>query len=36
MTDDDLHVWEVTSKGAVLRATFTVPGALDIQVCSLT
>ncbi|XP_063865670.1 uncharacterized protein LOC135103410 isoform X1 [Scylla paramamosain] len=31
-TDDDLHVWEVTPQGAVLRAAFNVPGALDIQV----
>ncbi|XP_045104115.1 uncharacterized protein LOC123499741 isoform X2 [Portunus trituberculatus] len=31
-TDDDLHVWEVTPQGALLRGAFSVPGALDIQV----
>lgn len=31
-TDENLHVWEVTPQGAVLRTVLGVPGAVDIQV----
>ncbi|XP_050727917.1 uncharacterized protein LOC127004358 isoform X2 [Eriocheir sinensis] len=31
-TDENLHVWEATPQGAVLRTVLGVPGAVDIQV----